>query len=88
MLKSCLWIGSFSSVCFCSYLRKCSNQNDLDSLKLKTFADNKTNLESMMGFAMNKVENTLGRKENASHNVLRIYFLAEPLKNRARAYKA
>ena len=51
----------------CFLLNSLPNDKTVDLLKLKAFADDKLNLTQKLKFALGRVENIVGKGENAGH---------------------
>ena len=59
----------------CFLVNPFPNDRILDMTKLKAFADDKLNVAKMMMYLFNRVENTVGKRENAGYQ----HFLFFPL---------
>ena len=59
-LSRLTWVDTF-----CKYINSLPNNKFLDRSKLKAFADNKLNLPEKIEICLGKVENIVGKGENA-----------------------
>ena len=52
------------------FLKSLTNSNNLNSTKFKAFADNKLNVAKMMISLFDRVENIVGKGENAGYHIV------------------